>query len=119
VGPVPDPLLPIKSGSAGNRIRTSGFVARSSVHLTTEAVSTYVRIFIINQLPVFHLNYIYAGIFALNHSHEKSCVCKLDYWNEMVALLDFIHVAILKNLLLLFKRIQLYWNWSLSLGDTA
>jgi hypothetical protein len=30
VDPVPDPLLLIKSGSAGNRTRTSGSVARNS-----------------------------------------------------------------------------------------
>jgi hypothetical protein len=32
VDPVPDPLLPRKSGSAGNRTQTSGFVARNSDH---------------------------------------------------------------------------------------
>jgi hypothetical protein len=32
VDPVPDPLLLRKSGSAGNRTRTSGFVARNSDH---------------------------------------------------------------------------------------
>jgi hypothetical protein len=38
VGPVPDPLLVRKSGSAGNRARTSGSVARKSDHKTTEEV---------------------------------------------------------------------------------
>jgi hypothetical protein len=38
VDPVPDPLLLRKSGSAGNRTRASGSVARNSDHLTTEAV---------------------------------------------------------------------------------
>jgi hypothetical protein len=38
VDPVPDPLLLRKSGSAGNRTRTSGSVAKSSDHQTTEAV---------------------------------------------------------------------------------
>jgi hypothetical protein len=37
-GPVPDPLLLRKSGSAENRTRTSGSVARNSDHYTTEAV---------------------------------------------------------------------------------
>jgi hypothetical protein len=32
VDPVPDPLLVGKSGSAGNRTRTSGFVTRNSDH---------------------------------------------------------------------------------------
>jgi hypothetical protein len=36
---VPDPLLLRKSGSAGNRIRTSGSVARNSDHWTTEVVN--------------------------------------------------------------------------------
>jgi hypothetical protein len=36
--PVPDPLLLRKPGSAGNRTRTSGSVARNSDHQTTEAV---------------------------------------------------------------------------------
>jgi hypothetical protein len=35
---VPDPLLLRKSGSAGNRIWTSGSVAMNSDHQTTEAV---------------------------------------------------------------------------------
>jgi hypothetical protein len=38
VDPVPDPLLLTKSGSARNRTRTSGSVAKNSDHLTTEAV---------------------------------------------------------------------------------
>jgi hypothetical protein len=38
VDPVPDPLLLRKSGSAGNRIQTSGSVARNSDHYTTETV---------------------------------------------------------------------------------
>jgi hypothetical protein len=37
VYPVPDPLLLRKSGSVGNRTRTSGPVARNSDHWTTEA----------------------------------------------------------------------------------
>jgi hypothetical protein len=36
--PVRDPLLLRKPGSAGNRTRTSGSVARNSDHQTTEAV---------------------------------------------------------------------------------
>jgi hypothetical protein len=39
VDPVPDPLLLRKSGSAGNRTRTSGSVARSSDHYTTDDVN--------------------------------------------------------------------------------
>jgi hypothetical protein len=38
VDPVPDPLLLRKSGSNGNRTRTSGCVARNSEQWTTEAV---------------------------------------------------------------------------------
>jgi hypothetical protein len=38
VDPVPDPLLLRKSGSAGNRTRISGSVARNSYHRTTEKV---------------------------------------------------------------------------------
>jgi hypothetical protein len=38
VNPVPDPLLLRKSGSAWNRTRTSGSVAKNSDHYTTEAV---------------------------------------------------------------------------------
>jgi hypothetical protein len=36
VDSVPDPLLLRKSGSAGNRTRTSGSVARNSDHNTVE-----------------------------------------------------------------------------------
>jgi hypothetical protein len=39
VDPVPDPLLLGKSGSAGNRNRTSGYVAKNSDHWTTEAIN--------------------------------------------------------------------------------
>jgi hypothetical protein len=38
VDPVPDPLLLRKSGSAGNRTRASGSVAKNSDHWTKEAV---------------------------------------------------------------------------------
>jgi hypothetical protein len=38
VDPIPDPLLLRKSGTAGNRTRSSGSVARNSDHQTTEAV---------------------------------------------------------------------------------
>jgi hypothetical protein len=41
VDPTPGPLLLRKSGSAGNRIRTSGSVARNSDYYTTEAVSDH------------------------------------------------------------------------------
>jgi hypothetical protein len=44
VDPVPDPLLLRKSGRIGNRTRTSGSVARNSVHQTTEAVQNTVHI---------------------------------------------------------------------------
>jgi hypothetical protein len=37
---VADPLLLRKSGSAGNRTRTSGSVARNSDHWTTETVTS-------------------------------------------------------------------------------
>jgi hypothetical protein len=39
VDPVPDPLLPRKSGSVGNRTRTSGSVVRNSDRLITDAVT--------------------------------------------------------------------------------
>jgi hypothetical protein len=41
VDPVPDPLLPGKSSSAGNRTRASGSVDRNSDHWATEAVSSH------------------------------------------------------------------------------
>jgi hypothetical protein len=41
VDPVPDPLLLRKSGSAGNRTRTSETIARNSDHYTTEATLIY------------------------------------------------------------------------------
>jgi hypothetical protein len=39
--PVPDALLLKKSGSAGNRTRASGSVARNPDHYTMEAVEIY------------------------------------------------------------------------------
>jgi hypothetical protein len=41
--PVPDPILLRKSGSARNRTRTSGSVAKNSDQKTTEAVPMYIR----------------------------------------------------------------------------
>jgi hypothetical protein len=55
VNPVADPLLLRKSGSAGNRTRTSGSVARNSDHQTTEADTILTRriyIYIKNRLPI-------------------------------------------------------------------
>jgi hypothetical protein len=43
VDPVPDPLLLKKSGSAGNRTRTSGSVTRNSDHYTTVVVEFRIR----------------------------------------------------------------------------
>jgi hypothetical protein len=45
VGSVPDPLLLRKSGSAGNRTRTSGSVARNTDHYTTEAARTAINLY--------------------------------------------------------------------------
>jgi hypothetical protein len=42
VDPVLDPQLLRKSGSAGNRTRTPGSVARNSDHWTTEGVVVYI-----------------------------------------------------------------------------
>jgi heme/copper-type cytochrome/quinol oxidase subunit 2 len=47
VDPFPDPLLLRKSGSAGNRTRTSGSVARNFDHQTKEAVIDGIIIIII------------------------------------------------------------------------
>jgi hypothetical protein len=55
VDAVPDPLLLRKSGSTGNRTRTSESVARNSDHYTTEAVTT---------VPILYLSLwtrIYSG----------------------------------------------------------
>jgi hypothetical protein len=52
VDPVSDPLLLRKCGSAGNRTRNSGSVARNSDHWTTEAV--YFLLHIINSVRTSH-----------------------------------------------------------------
>jgi hypothetical protein len=44
VDPVPDPLLIRKSGSAGNRTRTFGSVARNCNHYTTDGVTLIINI---------------------------------------------------------------------------
>jgi hypothetical protein len=44
VDPVPDPLLLRKSGSAGNRTRTSRTVTNNSDHKTTEAVKLKLQV---------------------------------------------------------------------------
>jgi hypothetical protein len=42
VDPAPDQILLRKSGSAGNRSRTSGSVARNAYYKTTEAVLKHI-----------------------------------------------------------------------------
>jgi hypothetical protein len=51
-GPVPDPLLLGKSGSAGNQILTSGSVARNSAHYTTDAVRHWLLLTSVNYIPL-------------------------------------------------------------------
>jgi hypothetical protein len=54
VDPVPDPLLLRKSGSAWNRTRTSGSVAKNSDRWTIEAVIIIsIIIVIINSIAVY------------------------------------------------------------------
>jgi hypothetical protein len=48
VNPIPDTLLLGKSGGAGNRIRTSGSVARNFDNWTTEALTIGRNSFIIS-----------------------------------------------------------------------
>jgi hypothetical protein len=58
VDPVPDPLLLRKSGSAGNRTRTSGSVARNSDHQTTEAVVLFLMpVFIVQVTKLVHFTW--------------------------------------------------------------
>jgi hypothetical protein len=44
VDPVPDPLFLRKSGSARNRTRTSGSLARNSEHKTTDSIANFQNI---------------------------------------------------------------------------
>jgi hypothetical protein len=71
VDPVPDPLLPKESGSAGNRTRTSGSVPRNSDHETTEAVY-----FILHNIYKFSSyltgNTIHLRCVAKNSDHETT-----------------------------------------------
>jgi hypothetical protein len=57
VDPVPDPLLLRKSGSAGNRTKISGSVARNSDHYTTGTVSLSLSL----SLSLYIYIYIYNG----------------------------------------------------------
>jgi hypothetical protein len=59
VDPVPDPLLPRKSSSAGNRTGTSGSVARNSDHrgglvfvISTDVVISFPVVFGVSRLDV-------------------------------------------------------------------
>jgi hypothetical protein len=53
VDPVPDPLLLLKSGSVGNRSRTSGSVDRNSDHYKTEAV--HLDSWMIRYLKIYYI----------------------------------------------------------------
>jgi hypothetical protein len=68
VGPVPDPLLLRKSGSAGNRTRTSGSVARNSDHYTIEAVYF-----------LLHKIYKFSSYFTGNTTHLRSVAGNSDH----------------------------------------
>jgi hypothetical protein len=59
VDPVPDPLLLRNSGSAGNRTRTSGSVARNSDHQTAEAVLGYMPTKVILIILIKHPPHTY------------------------------------------------------------
>jgi hypothetical protein len=69
VEPVPDPLLLKKCGSAGNRTRTSGSVARNSDHWTTEPVYF-----------LLHNIYKFSSYLTGNTIHLSSCARKSDHW---------------------------------------
>jgi hypothetical protein len=65
VGPVPDPLLLRKSGSAGNRTLTSGSIARNSDHLTREAVKNWAHNILIDIL-------MFQGLSKLSYTYKFS-----------------------------------------------
>jgi hypothetical protein len=71
VDPVPDSLLLRKSGSVGNRTRTSGSIARNSNHQTTEAVN-----FLLHNIYKFSSyltgNTIYLRSAARNSDHQTT-----------------------------------------------
>jgi hypothetical protein len=70
VDPVPDPLLLRKSGSAGNRTRASGSVARNSYQWNTGAVYF-----------LLHNIYIYIFIqFVPHRKHNTSPLCSKELW---------------------------------------
>jgi hypothetical protein len=64
VGPVPDLLLLRKSGSAGNRTRTSGSVARNSDHYTTD------------RRPIVMKDRVYICTTLNRYIFLQSCHCK-------------------------------------------
>jgi hypothetical protein len=72
VDPVPDPLIFRKSGSAGNRTRTSGSVARNCDHKTTEMVvlSTWAR------------KYDQSIILSLIAKYWKQAIRRIIYGNK-------------------------------------
>jgi hypothetical protein len=69
VGPVLDPLFLRKSGSAGNRTRTSGSLAMNSGHYTTEAVY-----FLLHNIHI----YIYP-VRTLQEAHLRSAARNSDH----------------------------------------
>jgi hypothetical protein len=83
VDPVPDPLLLRKSGSTGNRTRTSGSVARNSDHWTTEAVS-----FLLYKI------YKFSSYLTGNTIHLRSLARNSDHWITEVA---YVYIHLNKN----------------------
>jgi hypothetical protein len=71
-----DPLLLRKSGSAGNRTRTSGSVARNSDHCITEEV-LFSPIGSRYSICVILLGHTILTILSTTASHKSTCCCLL------------------------------------------
>jgi hypothetical protein len=85
VDPVPDPLLVRKSGSSGNRTRTSGSVASNSDHETTDELHEMTHVWKCVPLHVpspklkngFRLNF-YSGVeYLVVHEVQTTMFIKI------------------------------------------
>jgi hypothetical protein len=74
VDPVPDPLL-FFSGSAGNRTRASGSVAKS---LSAHKATKFVKVFKMRKQPREGLSSAFVCIYILTGSYKSACIRNVE-----------------------------------------
>jgi hypothetical protein len=117
VDPFPDPLLFFFSGSAGNRTRTSGFVAKNSDHQTTEAVlSIYIKSkFVPVILRADYVTHLHLQMLALtlptSGGSSVDIVCSREKATELLLLLLKLSLCLTKHYAMkMFAGVPVFTN---------